>query len=197
MSITPEERIREFIEAALILEKNKFYPACLSGTLHLGLGIVDGSHSMTMSLTNVDIDSLKSFLVTFRKFTMKKETVCFSTVHRAALKLRAESPMVRWVEASRKRVIFARDTGWPMRVSIPGVSCKPIDLFKLWMYGHPELFHRTETGPERLKWDRLKNWPNGPEMVTSVALQFIRKWTREAIHFRKLMQRYGAVEVPP
>jgi hypothetical protein len=62
MSITPAERITEFIDAASELEHNKFYPDSLDGILHLGLEIAGGTQTMTMSMSNMDVDSLKSFL---------------------------------------------------------------------------------------------------------------------------------------
>jgi hypothetical protein len=187
MLITPEERLREFVTAVRELERNRFFPACLSGILNYGLAIENDRSSVTLAITHLDTDALKSFLVTFRRFTMDKETCSLVKVYDAALKTLRGSRAERLIRLSQARVQHAKNLGKPMTASIGGIS-KPIGFFKLWVYAHPAMFHRQENARERLIWDRVSARPNHEEIITAMALQFIRKVTRELVHLKRLIE---------
>jgi hypothetical protein len=192
MRISPEERLVEFVEAVAVLERNKFFPACLRSTLHVDLAKPGdgqyGQSSVTLAMTDLDTDSLKSFLVTFRRFTMVKDICALGKVHNAALTIMRGSKAERWIRLSKIRIKYAEDIGSPTSARLDEVV-RPIEFFNLWIYAHPTMFHQNENAPERRIWDEIKGNESYLAIVESMALQFIQKMTSELIHLRNLIQR--------
>jgi hypothetical protein len=186
-----EDRLNEFELTAQQLEDFKHYSQCLAGILNLGLDLSDGGQLLTGVMTGVDLDDLRGYLVAFRKFTMDRETVFVQKVYRDALKEYEGSRIAGWLKRSQKRWKQICQKG---RYANPSYGSsdngKAFEGFKLWLYGHPRLFHGTEGTPERAIYDRMAS--DSRAFLEAVALQFIREGVREIKHVRKIL-RYGAL----
>jgi hypothetical protein len=186
--MSPLERLREFSEAVAELERNRFYPDCLSGILHIGLDL-PANPSAIFEMRELDPDALKSFLVTFRKLTVDSEVIALDKVYRDASKVLRGSSVERWLKLSQVRVKYAKEVGWPTIMHRRGGTWQPIELFKIWIYGHPAMFHRYEKRKEPKLWDEMARDANKSAATIAVSLQFIRKMTREMVYLRKLVDR--------
>ena len=61
-----------------------------------------------------------------------------------------------------------------------------MDIFKLWLYGNPDLFHQNEGAEQPRIWHGIKD-PNHLAIVEAMAMQFIRKMYRELLYLKRVI----------
>lgn len=186
--LPPQDRLREFIVAVEVLEGNKHYPACLDGILHLGLDFSGGSPLPSAEMREFDPDLLKTYLVTFRRFTLSNDA-CFlpSVLHAAATLFKGTKTETRITKAMN-RIKCIRKRGYP--VSLAGHSwptLQPEEMFNIWIYGKPDGFHYDPGSKYRQHWDTLATIPGGQGNVAGMVLQYVRALDREVRHLKKLV----------
>jgi hypothetical protein len=173
-----ERRLRDFITTVQELERNRFYEA-LWVSLHID--------EESFSLPDLDLDGLKSFLVTFRRFTLQNDPCSIDSIHADALKQFRGRKAERWIRLSMRRVQHAKNKGALLYVGQGTDTIRPIDLFMWWTSGDPAMFHADDR--KRQRWEQLALNSSLQSAAQAVILQFIRKMVRELQHLKGVISR--------
>src|SRR3954451_19227094 len=103
--MTTQQRLLEFIVTVEEMEANRVYPDCLCASLDIGTEAE--SNEEIFGIPHLDRDALKSFLVTFRRFTLQGDACFLDRVYEDALDHFRSSRIERWIKLSRARVTSA------------------------------------------------------------------------------------------
>src|SRR5579883_475455 len=115
------------------MERNRFYPRCLTS---IGMLIdLDGYKRVG----DLDLDELRSFFATFRRFFLDSDRCNLNKLYQAALALPLDAKTRSRIKLSQERVKFAKVHGYPMtvarrrKIDSAITRLKPENLFDGWI----------------------------------------------------------------
>lgn len=165
------ERFRVFREAVDELWSRRIVA---TGALNAHFGMSVNESGTTVTVADPDEEDLRSFLIDFRLFTLKKEPVYFRRVLNLCARVIVDDAWRTRIAEARAAWDNAENRGL-VKLDVDGVVYTPGRLLGLWINGR--YFHRT--APEkRAELERVEALPMVGHLTSQLVLGFAVEGTR-------------------